>query len=198
MGLNLTYIEGQTPVDEDEKKGLLIKTISTREDLDEFEQYNIEKAVEWSMKYKFKIDKILDEMFIKDLHKRMFNEVWRWAGKFRNTNKNLGVDKFQIGVELRNLIDDCKYWIDDSTYTEDEIAIRFKHKLVSIHLFPNGNGRHSRLCADILISHGFGKQIFYWGGNHLTSSGNPREKYINAIHEADNGNYKLLIEFARS
>lgn len=191
MGLNLTYIEGQTPIDEDEKEGLLIKTISTREDLDEFEQYNIEKAVEWSMKYKFKIDKILDEMFIKDLHRRMFNEVWEWAGKFRNTNKN-------IGVELRNLIDDCKCWIENSTYPEDEIAIRFKHKVVSIHLFPNGNGRHSRLCADILISHGFGKQIFSWGGTDLSSSGNPRKKYINAIHEADNGNYIPLIEFARS
>ncbi len=125
MGLDLTYIDGQTPIDEDEKEGLLIKTISTRSELDEFEQYNIEKAVQWTLKNKFKMEKILQEDFILELHKRMYNEVWKWAGHFRKTNKNIGVDKYQIAIELRNLLDDCRYWITDRIFNEDDISIRF-------------------------------------------------------------------------
>ena len=103
----------------------------------------------------------------------MFNEVWGWAGNFRKTDKNIGVDKFIIPQELRKLIDDCKYWIENKTYPDDEIAIRFKHRLVKIHPFPNGNGRHSRICADILISKGLKKEIFSWGGKKLTDRSEP-------------------------
>ncbi len=198
MGLEITYIEGQTPIDEDEKGGLQIKTISTRDELNEFEQYNIEKAVEWTLKRKMKLDDILQEKFILEVQRKMFNEVWEWAGKFRNSNKNIGVDKFQISIELRKLIDDCKYWIENSIFHEDEIAIRFKHRLVSIHLFSNGNGRHSRLCADILISHGLGGKIFTWNGSNLIRKGDARKKYLHAIMKADQGDYVHLIEFARS
>jgi Fic-DOC domain mobile mystery protein B len=155
MGLDLDYTDGQTPLDEDERDGLLIKNIATRGDLDEFEQLNIEKAVLWTMKRKFKADTILSEAFIKDLHRRMYGDVWKWAGEFRKTNKNIGVDKLQIAVELRTLIDDCKFWIENKSFKPDEIAIRFKHRLVSIHFFTNGNGRHSRLIADIIA-----EQIF--------------------------------------
>ena len=198
MGLDLEYIRGQTPIDEDEKEGLIIKTISTRGELDEFEQYNIEKAVEWSLKNKFSYTEILSFEFVLEVHRRMFSEIWQWAGKFRTTDKNIGVDKLYIGQNLKALLDDCKYWIEHNTYTEDEIAIRFKHRLVSIHLFPNGNGRHSRLCADILITQAFGKQVFTWGGRNLNEQGDLRNRYINAIHEADSGNLIPLLTFARS
>jgi len=152
MGLNLEYLDGQTPLDGNEKEGLLIKTISTRGELDEFEQFNIEKAVEWTISRKFQPEYILSEQFIKLLHNKMFCDVWSWAGKFRKTNKNIGVDKFLVAEELRCLIGDCKFWIENKTYSKDEIAIRFKHRLVKIHCFPNGNGRHSRLMADVIIS----------------------------------------------
>ncbi len=154
MGLDLEYIKGQTPIDEEEKEGLKIKTISTRGELDEFEQSNIEEAIEWSMKSKFSPDHILTVKFIKEVHRKMFSEVWNWAGTFRNPNKNIGVDKHQIHSQLLSMLDDCKFWINNKTYGEDEIAVRFKDRLVKIHPFPNGNGRHSRLCADILIPPG--------------------------------------------
>jgi len=198
MGLNLVYIDGQTPIDEDEKEGLLIHTISTIGELDEFEQLNVEKAVDWTMKRKLTHDKILTEDFAKELHKRMFGDVWKWAGTFRNSNKNIGVDKFEIGIKLRVLLDDCRCWIEHKTYPEDEIAVRFSHRIVYIHPFPNGNGRHSRLIADILISHGFGKSHFTWGSKNLTKKGEARSKYLKALKEADQGDYKLLIEFARN
>jgi Fic-DOC domain mobile mystery protein B len=197
MGLDLSYIEGQTPIDEDEKEGLLIQTITTRGELDEFEQLNVEKAVEWSLKRKFSIDKILSEDFAKDLHKRMFGDVWKWAGQFRTSNKNIGVDKFQIGIELRNLFDDCKYWIDNKAFNEDEIAVRFSHRMVSIHPFANGNGRHSRLIADILVSRGLGKPAFTWGSISLAKKGEARAKYLQALRKADVNDYTMLVKFAR-
>jgi len=197
MGLNLDYIDGQTPIDGDEKEGLLIQTISTLGELDEFEQLNVEKAVDWTMKRKLTPDKILTEEFVRELHKRMFSDVWKWAGTFRNSNKNIGVDKYEIGIKLRDLLDDCRYWLEHKTYPEDEIAVRFSHRIVNIHPFSNGNGRHSRLIADILISHGLGKSHFTWGSKNLTKKGEARSKYLKALKEADQGDYKLLIEFAR-
>jgi Fic-DOC domain mobile mystery protein B len=196
MGLNFEYIEGQTPLDEDEKEGLLLKTISTRGELDEFEQVNIQDAIEWSIKSKISKEQFLSEDFILLVHKKMFGTVWEWAGTKRNTNKNIGVDKTQISVELRKLIDDCKFWIDYNTFNPEEIAIRFSHRLVKIHLFPNGNGRHSRLVADILISKIFNKPVFTWGHSDLTRKGPVRKEYLNAIYKADTNDYKPLIDFA--
>jgi Fic-DOC domain mobile mystery protein B len=198
MGLEFEYIEGQSPLDEDEKEGLIIKTISTRGELDEFEQSNIESAVAWTLGRKYKLEEILSEKFITEVHRQMFGEVWKWAGKFRKSNKNIGVDKFQIPTELMKLIADCRYWIDHKIFEPDEIVVRFKHRLVRIHLFPNGNGRHSRLCADILISNGLNRPIFTWGRRNLSKNGEFRKKYLEAIYAADEGDYKLLIEFARS
>jgi len=198
MGLELEYIEGQTPIDEDEKEGLKIKTISTRGELDEFEQKNIEKAILWTIRKTFSIEEILSEHFILEVHKQMFDVIWTWAGTIRKTNKNIGIDKLQISMELRNVLNDCKYWIDNTIFSPDEIAIRFKHRLVKTHIFPNGNGRHSRLCADILISHGFNRPVFSWGNMSLSKKGETRKRYLNAIYLADKGVYEPLIEFARS
>lgn len=198
MGLELNYFNGQTPLDEDEKDGLLVKTITTRSELDEFEQLNIEEAKVWLLKTAFTVDKIISDAFIIELHKRMFNKVWRWAGSYRKSNKNIGVDKFEIPMQLRLLLDDTKYWIENETFSEDEIALRFSHRLVKIHLFPNGNGRHSRLIADILINKGFGKEEFTWGSINLTNIGNVRKTYLNALKNADEGDYKDLLNFARS
>ena len=160
MGLDLDYPDGQTPLDEDEKEGLLITTITTRGELDEFEQLGVEKAIEWTMKRKLGLQQILTEDFVKELHKRMFEDIWKWAGQFRTSNKNLGVDKNQIPTEVKKLFDDCRYWIAHKVFAEDEIAVRFSHRIVTIHPFSNGNGRHSRLIADILVSHGFGRPFF--------------------------------------
>lgn len=197
MGLDFEYIYGQTPLSEEEKVGLLIKSITTRGELDELEQLNIEKAVEWTLENKFSKEKILSEEFIKLVHKKMLGNVWEWAGKFRRSEKNIGVEWIRIGVELRMLLDDTKYWIENNTYSSDEIAIRFKHRLVNIHCFPNGNGRHSRLMADIIIESVFGKKVFTWNNSNLVKPDNVRKEYINSIIQADNGSIEPLLEFAR-
>ena len=191
MGLKIQYIDGQTPLDEDEKEGLKIRTISSRGELDEFEQSNIQQAIEWTIKNKFIKDQVFTENFI------FLSGVWDWAGTKRKSNKNIGVDKYQISVEIKNLLEDCKFWMDHNTYNADEIAIRYSHRLVKIHVFPNGNGRHSRLMADILISNLFDRPVFSWGRSDLTKSGDSRREYLNAIYEADKGNIQPLINFAR-
>lgn len=160
MGLNLQYEYGQTPLEAEELEGIKIATIGTKAELDEWEQQNIEEALLWAMNKKWKIEKILSEVFINDLHKRMYKNVWKWAGNFRKTEKNIGVVAYQIPTALRQLLDDARYWYQHQIYAPDKLALRFKHRLVSIHCFPNGNGRHSRLMADIIIEKIFGLPVF--------------------------------------
>jgi len=198
MGLNLTYKDGQTPLDEEEKEGLLIKTISTHEELDEFEQQNIEEALLWLLRSKLKKTKILTEEFVKLLHKKMFGKVWKWAGQFRKTQKNIGVEWIKISIELKYLLDNVTFWIDNQTYPSDEIAIRFKHRLVQIHCFSNGNGRHSRIMADIIIEFVFKEEIFSWGNSSLLKADDSRKRYISALKSGDIGDMVPLINFARS
>lgn len=197
MGLDIKYEDGQTPLDENESMGLLFKTITTQGELNEAEQLNIEEAVEWTLRKKFEADNILSETFCNELHRKMYSGVWQWAGTFRKTNKNIGVDKYQIPVALRTLIEDCNVWIDHQTYPEDEIAVRFKHRIVSIHCYSNGNGRHSRLMADVIISHIFGRPVFTWGAANLVKAGEARETYLKALKAADKGDLTGLVGFAR-
>jgi Fic-DOC domain mobile mystery protein B len=185
MGLDLEYINGQTPIDDDENLGLLIPTISTRGELDEFEQQNIEEAMQWVLTRSLSVADIFTEQFVKGLHKKMYGGVWSWAGTFRKSNKNLGVDKWQIQTHLKSLIDDTVFWIDNETFGPDEIAIRFKHRIVSIHCFSNGNGRHSRMMADIIIDKIFNLPVFTWGTTDLVKQCDTRNMYIKAIRQAD-------------
>lgn len=198
MGLELVYEEGQTPLDEEEKEGLLIPTITTKGELDEFEQLNIQKSIEWSLKRRWQTEKIFTEDFMKQLHYQMYGEVWAWAGKFRLTNKNTGTDWHKIGIEIKNLLNDVLYWIRHETYPPHEITIRFKHRIVSIHCFPNGNGRHSRLMADIISENVFKNDVYTWGSSKLIKPGELRRTYISALRKADQGEIGDLIEFAKS
>ncbi|AOW20442.1 mobile mystery protein B [Urechidicola croceus] len=198
MGLKFDYNDGQTPLEEEEKDGLKIKSITTQGELDEFEQLNIEKAVEWTIHTNLKPEKILTVKFIKDLHEKMYGDVWKWAGEYRKTKKNIGIPWTKIGLELKYLLDDTKYWIENKTFSPEEIAIRFKHRIVSIHCFPNGNGRHSRMMADIIMESIFGNEIFSWHQSNMVKANEIRKEYINALKEADNGNVKPLIEFAKN
>lgn len=198
MGLELEYEDGQTPLNEEEKEGLLIKSITTHGELNEHEQLNIEEAIMWVFSSRLNQEKVLTERFIKKLHKKMFGRVWAWAGEFRRSEKNIGVPWINIGVDLKTLINDTNFWIGNKVYSEDEIAIRFKHRLVNIHCFPNGNGRHSRIMADIIIESLFEKDVFSWNQSNMVKADKTRKAYITAIREADKGNVAPLIIFART
>jgi len=198
MGLEMFYIHGQTPLDDDEQEALLIQAITTREELDEFEQQNIEEAIQWTLMRNFRQSSLFTEAFVKSVHQRMYGNVWAWAGDFRKTNKNIGVDRWSVAVELKALLDDAGFWIANKVFSPDEIAVRFKHRIVCIHCFSNGNGRHSRLMADIIIDKLFRRDVFTWGAGNLSMDSEDRTVYLNALRAADNGDYKLLLSFARS
>lgn len=197
MGLEIEYKDGQTPLDEDEKEGLKIRTITNRSELDEFEQLNIEKGIEWTLTKKFKQEEIFTEVFVRTLHRKMYGQVWKWAGEFRKTEKNIGIEPTQISVALKQLNDNCLYWIKSKVYPEGEIAIRYKHELVKLHCFANGNGRHSRLMADLIVSHIFGLPVFSWSSTSLTKKGEARRYYLAALREADKNNILPLLQFAK-
>lgn len=193
------YTEGQTPLDEEEKK-YLIPAILTREDLDRFEQENILEARRWVMRKSVLASKqdIFTEKFILDLHKRMYGRVWKWAGQYRKSNKNIGVDYSLVQTEFRKLLDDAAYWLEHDTCGVSELAVIFHYRLVKIHLFPNGNGRHARLFADVIVAKYGGEKLTWGGGADLTAPEGVRKRYIAALHEADAGSYDSLISFAKS
>lgn len=192
--MKFNYPPGSTPLDQDEIAGLIPRHITTQEELNAWEERNIIEAEPWAFKQK----DILSIAFIKKLHKRMFGKTWKWAGEFRTSEKNIGVYWAQISMKLRELCDDVRYQLEHETFSKDEIAIRFHHRLVFIHAFANGNGRHARLMADILIVRQGGSR-FTWGMDQdLTGATEIRKQYIDALKLADRGDYSKLLIFARS
>ena len=191
------YAPGATPLDPDEAAGLLPTHITTQGDLNAWEQANILQGDRWARRQKHR--DLLDEGFVREFHKKMFDQTWQWAGTFRKSNKNIGVDWPQISLKLRDLLDNTRYQIEHQVFDPDEIVVRFHHQLVWIHAFPNGNGRHARLMADILTVR-LGLPRMTWGGGTvaLTSVGAVREAYLTALRAADRGHFERLIQFARS
>jgi Fic-DOC domain mobile mystery protein B len=188
------YPDGATPLDLGEIEGLKFKHITTREELDHLEQANIESGL--ILLNRKKDDDILTERFIRELHKMLFGDIWKWAGTFRKTEKNIGINPIHISTQLRLLLDDVRFWIDHKTYSTIEIALRFHHKLVYIHLFPNGNGRHARIMADVLLKSNGHNEIDWAGGFNLQAMNERRNQYIKALRIADGGDYASLLSFA--
>lgn len=189
-------MDGQTPLTIEEEMGLLIPVL-TRHDLDYLEQENILEARKWGMSRSILgRSNVLSEGFLCKLHKKMYGHVWKWAGSFRRSDKNIGVEHFNIRTELKILLDDAQLWLNQKTLTTEQSAVMFHHRLVKIHLFPNGNGRHARLCADILVAQHQGKKLSWGGDYNLTNQNDVRKRYINALKEADYGDYSKLFEFA--
>ena len=193
--MQFEYASGATPIDPDEALGLIPAYIKTQAELNAWEELNIVEGADWIARQK--IIQSLNEGLVRELHKRMFNQTWQWAGIFRKSAKSIGIDWTQIAVALTNLLDNTAHQIENKALPIDEIVVRFHHRLVLIHAFPNGNGRHARLIADALIVSLGGKR-FSWGGNtSIATPGLTRQNYLSALREADQGNIAPLIQFAR-
>lgn len=194
--MKFEYASGATPLDPDEISGLIPLHISTQSQLNEWEASNILKAENWLYSTS-NHGNFLTIDFIKLLHARMFDDTWKWAGHFRLTERNIGVCPYTITANLHNLLEDVQYQIINQSYSLDEIGYRFHHRLVSIHPFPNGNGRHARLITDLLLFQA-GKARFTWGKQKLEPEGPIRTQYINALRQADKHDYSALAVFVRS
>ena len=194
MSDEIEYPEGATPLDPDEMEGLKFGHVSTRGELDELEQANIDEGLQWLKRQK--TPDVLTEGFVCDLHKKLLGKVWGWAGSFRKTEKNVGIDPRQVPIQLRQLLDDARYWVESGTYPPIELAARFHHKLVYIQLFPNGNGRHSRIMADAILTKLLDEPAIDWaGGQRLEQMNERRDQYIKALRQADGQDYSALLVF---
>ena len=194
MALNLLYPDGATPLDPDEANRLIPRHITTHADLNEWEAANILKAQQWL--YSRRRSGVLSEDFCIALHRRMFADTWRWAGSFRRTDKNIGCDWRYVGIKLRDLLADTRHWLNHRTFSADEAATRFHHRLVAIHCFPNGNGRHARMMADALLIE-MDEAPFTWGKGDLITANAVRHQYLDALVAADGGDPSKLLAFVR-
>lgn len=188
------YPDDATPLDPDELDGLKFKHVSTRGELYQLEQAGITEGLKWLDRQKN--PDVLSEAFVLELHRRLFGNVWKWAGTFRRTEKHIGVAPIQVAVQLRQLLDDAKYWVEHRTYSPGELAARFHHKLVFIHPFPNGNGRHARIMADAVLTKLLHEPAIDWaGGYRLEAMNERRDQYIAALRAADGHDMSALLEF---
>lgn len=189
--------EGNTPLSADEQADL-IPDLATKEELNEWERQNILEAYAWALApSSLRRRDPLIESYVRDLHLRMFDQTWKWAGVYRTTEKNIGVPHHEIRERLAALLGDARYWVEHGTYPPDELAVRFHHRLVLIHPFANGNGRHARLMADVLGQRQ-DRPVFTWGGGNLVHASDFRRRYIDALQAADAGDIGPLLAFARS
>ena len=188
--INKNLPEGATPLDPDEAEDLRPGHIRTRGELNVWEQENILVSVSWIPRAR---SKALDEATIRELHRRMFSETWKWAGAFRLSDKTIGIHWPQIPEAVRNFVEDGRFWLREGTFSPDESAIRLHHRLAQIHPFPNGNGRHARLWSDMLLLQN-GRPPISWGGRNLETGSEARKKYIRALQRADEGDYRPLLD----
>jgi Fic-DOC domain mobile mystery protein B len=190
--------EGNTELSEEERLEL-IPSLTTRAELNAIERLNINAARVWAMRPRaLQRPDLLTDAFARELHRRMFNQVWRWAGRYRTTEKNLGWEVHRLTEGVRNAFDDAQYWMQHSTYPLHEAAVRLHHQLVAIHPWPNGNGRHSRLIADLLVVSRGGDELTWGARADLMGAGEMRNRYITAIRAADAGDIVPLMNFAKS
>ena len=193
-GLVVHDRDGATPLSPEDLAALIPKHITLRRELNEAEAAGVRDAVLWALGRRRTLSTLLSAGFVRSLHKRMLGGVWAWAGSYRVRDTNIGVPHREIPVELRKLQDDVAYWVTHRTFPPDEIAIRCHHRLVSIHPFPNGNGRLSRLMGDLLAG-SLGQDRFTWGADSLGEKA--RQPYLDAVRAADEGDFKALIALAR-
>ena len=190
--MRFEYAPGATPIDLDEAKGLIPAHLTLQRELNEYEEANILEGNEWL--FARRRGAPLDERFIHTVHRRMFNQTWRWAGQARRSDKNIGVSWVEIPARLRQMVGDVRAQIEHRAYSPTEISARYHHRLVAIHVFPNGNGRHARLMADLLLLELSGRR-FDWGRGSLVAANELRARYIAALKAADGGDIRPLLTF---
>ena len=186
-----------TPLDPALRGDLIPTWVTTRSDLNEVEEENIIKGAAWARRTRGGADALLNEDFSKKLHAQMFGDVWKWAGRYRQKELNIGIAPHLVPAQMPEIFNDVRYWVEHQTYPLDEIAVRLHHRLTQVHSFPNGNGRHARMMADLLIER-LGGKPFTWGSGSIQDTGTLRTKYVQALKAADNHDLAPLLAFARS
>lgn len=192
--MKLQYPPGATPIDSDELAGLIPAHVTLQRELNDYEEANILEAAAWL--FERRRGDPLDDEFIREVHRRMFGKTWRWAGTMRRSDKNLGVPWTSIATSMLQMLGDVRAQVGFKSYPAMELAARYHHRLVTIHVFPNGNGRHARLMADLLLAE-LAPQKFEWGRDSLVTESAARRRYIESLRSADTGDYLPLLQFLK-
>lgn len=199
MALTGAHAPGATPLSEEDILGLKIATITTQGELNEAEADNILRGQDWALRSRTaSLPDMLNDDYLQRLHVAMFGDVWKWAGTYRQRDTNIGVDPHRIRIELRQLYDEVKGWLEYQSYPPDEFAIRLHYRVVTIHPFPNGNGRHARMLAEVVMIRHFKADPLPWRGSALRSEDENRKAYLDALRAADKKDFAALLDFARS
>jgi Fic-DOC domain mobile mystery protein B len=197
VALGDSHARGATPLEPDELADLIPDHISTQGELNESEQSNIIQGQWWALRSrKSRFPGLLTDVYVRELHREVFDQTWKWAGHYRTSGKNIGIDWRQIPEQVRVACENARYWVDNETFSPLELSVRLHHRLAEIHPFPNGNGRHARLIADLLLMKHFKLERLPWGGQNLGDAGDNRDSYLSALRAADRGDFVGLIEFA--
>jgi len=199
MALTGAHAPGATPLTHEDLQGLKIPSVKTHGELNEVQAANIIRGQEWALRSRLaRLPAMLSDAFLQRLHVAMFGEVWKWAGQYRQRDTNIGVSVHAIQPQLRQVYDEARGWLDYKSYSPDEFAIRLHYRIVAVHPFANGNGRHARMLAHVVMVRHFGMEPLSWGGSLLRGADANRKAYIDALIAADRRDMAPLLAFARS
>ena len=199
MALTGSHAPGATPLTEEDLQGLRIPSVRTHGELNEVEAANIIRGQEWALSARgMRLPGMLSDTFLQRLHAAMFDEVWKWAGQYRQHDTNIGVPAHAIRVQLRHLYDEARGWLEYKSYEPEEFAVRLHYRVVTVHPFANGNGRHARMLAHLVMVRHFDLQPLPWGGSLLGGADANRKAYVDALIAADHHDFAPLLAFARS
>lgn len=185
--------DGHTLVPDDELEHLKLSYIRTRGELNAAEQAGIARV--YASRRRPTLDRLLDDLYLRRLHRRMYDQVWDWAGRYRLVDTNIGIDPPQIPAAVRDLVAGAKMWFDGGDPSVE--AVRLYHRLVFIHPFVNGNGRFSRLAAHF-AGRALDIEPFTWGASLGLDTTTLRRRHLEALWAADAGDLDPLIVFSRS
>src|SRR5258708_4203339 len=199
MALTGAHAPGATPLSEEDLRGLKLASVTTQGELNEAEAQNILRGQEWARRSRAStLSDMLSDEYLLRLHKQMFGDVWKWAGKFRERETNIGVPPHSIRTNLRQLYEEVRGWLEFRAYPPDEIAIRLHYRVVTIHPIANGNGRHARMLVHMTMIRHFGLKPLKWGGSALRDLDVNRKVYIDSLAPADKRDFAPLLAFAPS
>lgn len=190
MALIGEIIAGRTSLTVQDLQGLKLPFVKTRAQLSAVEGPNIVSGKQATLtSRKSRVPNMLSVEYLRELHSRMFNDVWDWAAQIPSTELQNEFAASVPGIRPQLSIlyaDAIEYWLNDKRMTPEEFAVRVHHRVVKIHPFRNGNGRHSRLLADLLLSENFGLETFTWGGSAQLGAGDLyRQPYLEGLKAAD-------------
>lgn len=145
--------------------------------------------------FELETDIELSTSLILEIHKIAFSELYDWAGKWRKTEVYVGQlippKPNKVLHSMYQFLDNLNFKISISKNRTEHIdSLVYAHyEFIKIHPFNNGNGRTGRILMNLVaLKFGYKPLELYH------REGQSRKLYINAMKDADNGNFNTLSQ----